>query len=309
LGFNIVGNTSSLWARVLISNYRIKEGIPDFIARKEGLWNLDFLKVARRYYNTHCYYPFSLFFARPDRIDWFRSGSGPQRIQMFIWFALKQRLLTQVERVISGIGEECCTVCKRASEDVIHFIRDCSMAKGAWSQIIPIDKQCNSNYKIDNTRRLKSWRTSCRTDIWTCLYSDGTVKVISGNASVGGVIRDHHGGWILGFNKRLGQCSIFNYELWGILDDFALLQSRQYDKVLIWTDNMEVLQDIQEAFSKTSYSTLIRRIQQLLLEIGQWEFEHIPKEENIKVDYITKLAFDKNEGLQLFADNLLNFTS
>ncbi|MBA0859586.1 hypothetical protein Goshw_008599 [Gossypium schwendimanii] len=210
---------------------------------------------------------------------------------MFIRLALKQRLITQVERVIRGIWEEeCCTVCKLASEDVIHVIRDCSMAKGVWSQIIPIDKQV-------------------QTDIWTCLYSDGTVKVISRNAIVGGVIRDHYGGWILGFNKRLGQCSIFNYELWGILDDFALLQSRQYDKVLIWTNNMEVLQDIEEAFSKTSYSTLIRRIQQLLLEIGQWEFEHIPKEENIEVDYITKLAFDKNEGLQLFVDNLLNFTS
>ncbi|MBA0770452.1 hypothetical protein Gotri_019086 [Gossypium trilobum] len=283
-----------------------------YMVTEEGLWNLDLLKVwlpddiIIRIVSI----PSPYSFARPDRIDWFRSGSGQQRFQMFIWLALKQRLLTQVERVIRGIGEEeCCTVCKLASEDVIHVIRDCSMAKGVWSQIIPIDKQCNSNYKIDNTRRLKSWRTSCRTDIWTCLYSDGTVKVISGNAAVGGVIRDHHGGWILGFNKRLGQCSIFNYELWDILDDFALLQSRQYDKVLIWTDNMEVLQDIQEAFSKTSYSTLIRRIQQLLLEIGQWEFEHIPKEENIEVDYITKLTFDKNEGLQLFADNLLNFTS
>ncbi|MBA0687002.1 hypothetical protein Goari_014565 [Gossypium aridum] len=285
LGFNIVANTSSLWVRVLISNYRIKEGIPDF---KEGLWNLDLLKVwlpddiIIRIVSI----PSPYAFARPDRIDWFKSGSGPQRIQMFIWLALKQRLLTQVERVIRGIWEEeCCTVYKLASEDVIHVIRDCSMAKGVWSQIIPIDKQCNSNYKIDNIRRLKSWRTSCRTDIWTCLYSDGTVKVIARNAVVGGVIRDHH------------------------RDDFALLQSRQYDKVLIWTNNMEVLQDIEEAFSKTSYSTLIRRIQQLLLEIGQCEFEHIPKEENIEVDYITKLAFDKNEGLQLFVDNLLNFTS
>ncbi|MBA0561112.1 hypothetical protein Golob_017964 [Gossypium lobatum] len=188
-----------------------------YMVTEEGLWNLDLLKVWLPddiiIHIVSIPSPYS--FARPDRIDWFKSGSGPQRIQMFIWLALKQRSLTQGS----------------------------------------------------------SW------------------------------------GWILGFNKRLGQCSIFNYELWGILDDFTLLQSRQYDKVLIWTNNMEVLQDIEEAFSKTSYSTLIRRIQQLLLEIGQWEFEHIPKEENIEVDYITKLAFDKNEGLQLFVDNLLNFTS
>ncbi|KAK5785407.1 hypothetical protein PVK06_039990 [Gossypium arboreum] len=169
--------------------------------------------------------------------------------------------------------------------------------------------QCNSNYKIAYTKTPKSWRTSCRTDNWTCIYSDGAVKVISRNAAIGEVIRDHHGGGFLGLIDGWDNIlfSIMNFG--GILNDFILLQSRQCDKVLIWTNNIEVLQDIQEAFSKTSYSTLIRRIQQLLLEIAQWEFKHIPREENIEVDYITKLAFDKNEGLQLFADILLNFTS
>ncbi|MBA0606234.1 hypothetical protein Godav_018738 [Gossypium davidsonii] len=47
---------------------------------------------------------------------------------------------------------------------------------------------------------------------------DGAVKVVSGDVVVEEVLRDDQGRWILGFNRRLGQCSVFNVELWGILD-------------------------------------------------------------------------------------------
>ncbi|MBA0702692.1 hypothetical protein Goari_005502, partial [Gossypium aridum] len=59
------------------------------------------------------------------------------------------------------------------------------------------------------------------------------------------------------------------------------------DLIYDW-DNVMFLtlssREIQEAFSKTSHSTLIRHIQQLLLETNLWEFEHIPKEENVEAD-------------------------
>ncbi|MBA0784525.1 hypothetical protein Gotri_025449 [Gossypium trilobum] len=116
------------------------------------------------------------------------------------------------------------------------------------------------------------------------------------------------GNWILGFNRRLGQCSIFNAELWGILDSLSLFQSREYGKVLIQTDNLEAIQEIQAASSKTSHSALIRRIHQLLLETGLWEFEHIPREENIEVYDIAKLAFNRNARLQLFTACPLNIS-
>ncbi|MBA0549812.1 hypothetical protein Golob_020821 [Gossypium lobatum] len=109
----------------------------------------------------------------------------------------------------------------------------------------------------------------------TVTHSGGKVKVVSGDVVVEEVLRDDQGRWILGFNRRLGQCSIFNVELWGILDGLLLLQNRRCDKVLIRTNNMEVIQAIQEAFTLTSFSTLISRIHQLLQEIGQWKFEHI----------------------------------
>ncbi|MBA0792010.1 hypothetical protein Gohar_016543, partial [Gossypium harknessii] len=117
--------------------------------------------------------------------------------------------------------------------------------------------------KEDHSRRPKPRTTPSRTDNWICLYSDGAVKVDYGDVVVGGITRDQHGNWILVFNRRLGQCSVFNAELWGILDGLFLLHSR-------------------------------RRIQQILLQTSLWEFEHILKEENAEAYDIAKLAFDKN---------------
>lgn len=41
-------------------------------------------------------------------------------------------------------------------------------------------------------------------------------------------------------------------------------------------------------------------IHQLLTSIGQWFLNYVPREENKDIDYITKMTFDKDEGLILF---------
>ncbi|KAK5810672.1 hypothetical protein PVK06_025988 [Gossypium arboreum] len=38
---------------------------------------------------------------------------------------------------------------------------------------------------------------------WIRLRSDGTVKINTGYAAIGGVLRDHSGTWIFEFNRRL----------------------------------------------------------------------------------------------------------
>ncbi|KAH1090753.1 hypothetical protein J1N35_018010 [Gossypium stocksii] len=55
---------------------------------------------------------------------------GPQRVRFFFWTFLKQRLLTNVERVRRGLAVDAsCQICGHASEDILHIIRDCPMAK------------------------------------------------------------------------------------------------------------------------------------------------------------------------------------
>ncbi|MBA0576217.1 hypothetical protein Golob_025086, partial [Gossypium lobatum] len=41
---------------------------------------------------------------------------------------------------------------------------------------------------------------------------------MSSFSTIGGVIRDGKGKWILGNNRFLGKCSVAVAELWGILD-------------------------------------------------------------------------------------------
>ncbi|MBA0660315.1 hypothetical protein Goklo_012351 [Gossypium klotzschianum] len=75
--------------------------------------------------------------------------------------------------------------------------------------------------------------------------ANGVVNVEYGSTALGGVLRDYGGKWILGYNRR-------------------------FDRVLIQTDSIEAVKAIQ-MFTKTSLDfALIRRIQQLLMEVGNW---------------------------------------
>ncbi|MBA0695417.1 hypothetical protein Goari_002044, partial [Gossypium aridum] len=86
------------------------------------------------------------------------------------------------------------------------------------------------------------------------------IRLYSGEVVVEGVLRDHHRHWIIEFNRRLGLCFVFNAELWDILDGLTVLHNRSWDKVLIRTDSVEVVQVIQVVFSRSSNSAFIRRI-------------------------------------------------
>ncbi|MBA0583369.1 hypothetical protein Gorai_014229, partial [Gossypium raimondii] len=75
------------------------------------------------------------------------------------------------------------------------------------------------------------------------LYAIGdcsTSKWIHGKLLRKGVLRDHHGKWIIGFNRRLALCFVLNVELWGILDGLTVLNIKNWDKVSIRTDRVEV---------------------------------------------------------------------
>ncbi|KAH1129048.1 hypothetical protein J1N35_000426 [Gossypium stocksii] len=60
---------------------------------------------------------------------------------MFIWLVLKQRLLTQVERLVRFNNGDHCMICGAVPEDTIHDVGDCMAAKEVWSLIVPTEKQ------------------------------------------------------------------------------------------------------------------------------------------------------------------------
>ncbi|KAK8534022.1 hypothetical protein V6N12_047422 [Hibiscus sabdariffa] len=58
---------------------------------------------------------------------------------------------------------------------------------------------------------------------WHKMNSDGECRVVEGWASCGGVIRDLHGNWCLGFSKFIGIYSVVEAELWGVLVGLSVL--------------------------------------------------------------------------------------
>ncbi|MBA0817576.1 hypothetical protein Gohar_019654 [Gossypium harknessii] len=84
----------------------------------------------------------------------------------------------------------------------------------------------------------------------------------------------------MGYNRFLGECSVFDVELWGILDGLSLIQDKHFEGVLIQVDSLKMIETIREFSSTDSNSTLIRRIHQILAKVGHWVIEYIPNELN-----------------------------
>ncbi|MBA0779113.1 hypothetical protein Gotri_003394, partial [Gossypium trilobum] len=85
-------------------------------------------------------------------------------------------------------------------------------------------------------------------------------------------------------------CSVFDTELWGILDGLTLLQDRDFNRILIQTDSLEIVH-------ANSNSGLVRRIQQRLRNIEHWVVRHILREANLVVDQIVKMVSIDLDGV------------
>ncbi|XP_016752385.1 uncharacterized protein [Gossypium hirsutum] len=113
---------------------------------------------------------------------------------------------------------------------------------------------------------------------WTYLNTVGAVRVDTRATAAEGVLRNKNREWILGYNKYLGNCSILNAELWGILDGLKLIQRRGDAKVVIQSDSLEAVKAIYESVLKTSYSALIRMIHCILSQESSWLLRYIHRE-------------------------------
>ncbi|MBA0688254.1 hypothetical protein Goari_006056 [Gossypium aridum] len=146
-----------------------------------------------------------------------------------------------------------------AFKDILHVIRDCTLVKEVWKQ----------HFSLASRQ-----------------VTDAEIKSIRGEPL-----------WILGYNKYLGNCSIIDAELWGILECLKLIQRRGKVKVVIQFDSLEEIKAIHGSVLKASRSALIRRIQRILSQENNWILRYIPREQNQSANFIAKLAFGEKEDL------------
>ncbi|MBA0612531.1 hypothetical protein Godav_013127 [Gossypium davidsonii] len=112
--------------------------------------------------------------------------------------------------------------------------------------MLPETVQVIPDASKDVSRRNEQISVAQVLESWISLCTDRAVQIVSGNATARGVIRNGNEEWIMGYNRYLGKCSVFDAELWGILDGLALIQYRRYDGVMIQTDSLEVVKAIQD---------------------------------------------------------------
>ncbi|CAN1789669.1 Putative ribonuclease H protein At1g65750 [Linum perenne] len=85
---------------------------------------------------------------------------GPYRIKLFLWLALHERLMTNVERVRRHlVDSSICPRCGARAETVCHVLRDCPIAIGVWREL-----------GFDTTR--SSWRGSVADWFSNVLWGD-----------------------------------------------------------------------------------------------------------------------------------------
>ncbi|MBA0742372.1 hypothetical protein Gogos_015437 [Gossypium gossypioides] len=108
------------------------------------------------------------------------------------------------------------------------------------------------------------------------------------------------GEWIIGFARYLGNCTVLEAELWGILDGLNLILDRRFENILIKTDSLESLNAIMEDTSGNSNSAIVRRIHQTLKRVKQCEIQHIPREDNLIADSLAKIVRTSVTGLDHF---------
>ncbi|MBA0785728.1 hypothetical protein Gotri_026079 [Gossypium trilobum] len=143
---------------------------------------------------------------------------------------------------------------------------------------------------------------SLMTGNWIHLFTDGAVKFDAGLAASRGMACKQEGEWIVGFNLYLGLCTVFDAELWGVLDGITLIHERGYQKVMIHKDNLKVVKVIQDAYLTDSCSALLRRIHMSLQAIQHWKIKHVPRERNQVVDHLAKLATIRSTNMKIFED-------
>ena len=58
--------------------------------------------------------------------------------------------------------------------------------------------------------------------MWEELNTDGSFMDSLERVGCGGVVRDEHGGWVVGFASHIGSTNNFVAKLWGLRDRFVL---------------------------------------------------------------------------------------
>ncbi|MBA0553396.1 hypothetical protein Golob_012582, partial [Gossypium lobatum] len=162
---------------------------------------------------------------------------------------------------------------KKCREEYVGQTKNRSRRERSVSENNKIDGlskiQCGMNH---NEVKLNVHASGTRVFLpanWVHLFTNGAVDRGSGATFAGGLLRDQNRDWVLGYNYYLGKCAVFEAKLWGILDGMLILLNKGYNRVMIHTDNLEVVQALQDNLLESGI-TVLKRVQRIMRTEKQW---------------------------------------
>ncbi|KAK8997709.1 hypothetical protein V6N11_012254 [Hibiscus sabdariffa] len=98
---------------------------------------------------------------------------------------------------------------------------------------------------------------------WICLNTDGAVSQVSGNGSIGGILRNSAGDYIFGYTRKIRIVDVLQAELWSILIGLRLASNLGYGHVIVQSDNYDAITLLSPPLISTPHS-LVCSISMLL---------------------------------------------
>lgn len=118
------------------------------------------------------------------------------------------------------------------------------------------------------------------------LNTDGVVITPTHQAGIGGVIRDSHGNWIVGFAGNSDHANILQTELQALFQELELAKAYCLTPLEINADATEVIKILQH--DHPLYTNLIYDCRHLLDQLLNPTITHIYREENTMADELAK---------------------
>ncbi|KAL6144452.1 hypothetical protein ACLB2K_055145 [Fragaria x ananassa] len=154
----------------------------------------------------------------------------------------------------------------------------------------------NNNYMFSYT--MHAWKKP--PEIFFKLNVDGTRVSLTGKIGAGGVIRNHYGDWISGFQINLGVGEILDAEAWGLFQGLKLAVSLNINNLIIESDSAILVQLMNNSeFGNHPLGSLLQGCSSLMnkMEMESATLSHIFRECNSTTDALAKCSISHELGL------------
>lgn len=141
----------------------------------------------------------------------------------------------------------------------------------------------------------------CPPQGWTKINPDGSTWHGGFSCGCGGLFRDEHGNWVLGFAIKLGDTGTLGAELWEILPGLEIAWRRNFKNIWLEYDSNTAVTLIYKSCRESHpMFNLIETIKETMNKIGRVKITHGLREANKPPDWLANRAHELEMGTTIF---------